>query len=399
MPLKSFMQALMHDINDPNGTIRRHAIRIAALVVIALVFVRLAFFNMDPSAFILASKKLVVQSELHNDLKLLDSGYDGMYFYRYAVAPFSKDQRYGLRRGDAGIIVDNPVYRRGRVVYPMAAWLMALGQPKAIPWTLIGVNILAFILLVFIVNQIAHHQQWPGYVAIIPLLISGLWMSLARDLSDLLAVTLLAWAYWEWIRQRQAWFLLASTLLLLCREVSVLMLFPAYVILTSHSLKKRRFRDLPMLAIPWMILAGWTFFLRSQYSSGSDHFNTRFWNHFRLPFQGMLEGVQSNLYVTHLLGLFWHFVIIGIGFIVMWRNRRNLQLTWMTVAFPLNALLFTLYGKPIYEDLWSYMRVLAPTVLMTFFFILEQEKRLPLWIVGLSAMVASSCVFLISHMI
>lgn len=276
---------------------------------------------------------------------------------------------------------------------------MALGQPKAIPWTLILVNMLAFIMLVFIVKQIAIHQQWPGYVSIIPLFISGLWMGLALDLSDLLAVTLLAWAYWEWIPQRQAWFLLASTLLLLCREVSALFLFPAFLILAYFSLSKRRYHELPALSIPWLILAGWTFFLKSLYHSSSEQFNTRFWNHFRLPFQGMLEGVQSNLYVTHLLGLFWLFVIIGIGFIVMWRNRRNLQLTWMAVAFPLNALLFTLYGKPIYEDLWSYMRVLAPTVLMTFFFNLEQEKRLPLWIVGLSAMVASSCVFLISHLI
>lgn len=121
MSQKSFIQALAHDFKDPNGFISRHAIRIAAMVVIVLVLVRLAFFNMDPSGFILASKKLVVQSDLHNNLKLLDSGYDGMYFYRYAVAPFSKDQRYGLRKGDAGIIVDNPVYRRGRIVYPMAA--------------------------------------------------------------------------------------------------------------------------------------------------------------------------------------------------------------------------------------------------------------------------------------
>lgn len=399
---KKLTGTIISHINDPNGIISRNAVYIAIFVVVAFVLLRLASFNMDPSSFILASKTFVVQSELQNDLKLLDTGYDGMFFYRYAIAPFSKDQYYGLGRGDVGIIVDNPVYRRGRIVYPMAAWLMALGHPQAIPWTLIIVNILAFICLVFITKQIAIHQNWPGYVSIIPLFISGLWLCLARDLSDLLAVTLLAWVYWEWIRKRQTWFLLASTLLLLCREVAVLFLFPAFIILATNLIKSRRYKEFPILTLPWLVLAGWKIFLQSLYHNNIDHFSTRLWNHFGLPFQGMMEGIQSNQYATYLLNLLslgYVFTIIGLGFIVMWRNRRNLQMTWMTVAFLINALLFTLYGNPIYEDIWGYMRILAPTILLTFFFILEQEKRLPLWIVGLSAVVTSSCVFLSLHFI
>ena len=99
-------------------------IAVSSLIVISIFLTRLGVVGgFDPSFFILASEKFVVKEEIDKNLKVFKEGYDGQFYYRYALNPFSKDLKYGKKppggRGRYGIKVDSPKYRRGRLLYRM----------------------------------------------------------------------------------------------------------------------------------------------------------------------------------------------------------------------------------------------------------------------------------------
>ena len=59
-------------------------------------------------------------------------GYDGQYYYYIALDP-AKARYY----------MDRPTYRYTRILYPITARLLALGQPELVPYSLILINWLA----------------------------------------------------------------------------------------------------------------------------------------------------------------------------------------------------------------------------------------------------------------
>lgn len=372
----------------------RHPVWISAAILILVTMARWAAGGYDVGRFILLERGRVVQDELIHDVNIYDQGYDGQYFYRYALAPFSADKPYGKKVGDMGVKVDIPTYRRGRVVYPLAAWVLALGQAAAVPWTLILVNILAMVWLVHLTSRIADRFGQPVWTAYLPLLIGGLWMSLARDLADLPACALLAWAWWSLLNHRRGVFLLASTLLLLCREASAFHLFPAFVVLALQDFRHRRWLPATSLVVPWSLWGGWTLFLRNLYPVGQPALYDRLSAHFDWPFQGMALGLSEHVFAAKVLVLLWTLGVVASGLWVFLTHRKHLQWTWMTAALPVNLILWMTYGVPIYVDMWSFLRVLAPVVLMTFYFIIEQGVRIPRWLIGLSAITAASVVWL-----
>jgi hypothetical protein len=61
-------------------------------------------------------------------------GYDGQFAYFIA-----RDLSAGCQYCDV------PAYRCQRILYPLLAWMLALGWPEVVPWTLIGVNVAALV--------------------------------------------------------------------------------------------------------------------------------------------------------------------------------------------------------------------------------------------------------------
>jgi hypothetical protein len=67
------------------------------------------------------------------------TGYDGQWYFYSAHDPL-------LRAPDPERFIDLPAYRYGRILYPALAWALALGQPAALPWSMLGVNLLAVLV-------------------------------------------------------------------------------------------------------------------------------------------------------------------------------------------------------------------------------------------------------------
>ncbi|MGE3269875.1 MAG: AZOBR_p60025 family cell surface glycopolymer formation protein [Chloroflexota bacterium] len=107
-------------------------------------------------------------------------GYDGQWFFYLAHDPL-------LRAPNPETYLDLPAYRYARILYPTLAWALALGQPAAIPWSLLAVNLLAVLvgaLATFDIVRQLGASRWlaVGYAFSPPVLI-GVSASLAEPMA------------------------------------------------------------------------------------------------------------------------------------------------------------------------------------------------------------------------
>ncbi len=120
-----------------------------------------------------------------------EMGYDGQFAYQIALDP-----------SGAAPYLDVPAYRYQRILYPMLARLVALGNPAAIPWTLILINLASLALGTLATEKIlAAHGQRRWY-ALAYGAFAGLLLSLRLDLTEPLAFALVLWGVLTFDRGR-----------------------------------------------------------------------------------------------------------------------------------------------------------------------------------------------------
>ena len=146
--------------------------------------------------FILISRRYVLQSHTSSVIKL-DPNYtkygdrvrnfDGQFYYFIALDP--PNARYYL---DLSVV--SPGYRYGRIVYPMLARVLALGQPDLIPYTLLLVNWLAVAGGTWALAAWLKRKGVSPWLALIFAFYPGIFSALQCDLAEALAYSLVALA-------------------------------------------------------------------------------------------------------------------------------------------------------------------------------------------------------------
>lgn len=146
-------------------------------------------------------------------------GYDGQFYYFIALDP--KNARY---------YIDNPAYRYERILYPLVARALALGQSALIPYTLILVNILAISGATLLLAQWLRRRGVHPWLALVYGLFSGLMVTYERDLTDALGYALVMLAIWcfDLRRHRVLWTGLCFGLAALAREVTLFFAIPYF---------------------------------------------------------------------------------------------------------------------------------------------------------------------------
>ena len=144
-------------------------------------------------------------------------GYDGQYYYYIALDP-AKARYY----------MDQPTYRYTRILYPITARLLALGQPELVPYSLILINWLAIAGGTLAVAAWLRRRRVSPWFALVYGLFPGLFISLQRDLAEPLAFGLTAFGVYLLAckgNHRVIWAGLTFGLAALTRETTVI--FPA----------------------------------------------------------------------------------------------------------------------------------------------------------------------------
>jgi hypothetical protein len=158
-------------------------------------------------------------------------GYDGQFAYFIALDPVN-----------ARYFIDRPAYRYGRIGYPAVAWAAALGQPGALPYTFLLINILAVVgtiwLLAGYLRRRAVSPWWAAVYGFFP----GLLLCVLADLTEPSAFFLVACAL-VLLERRPGWAAVAFAGAALTRETTLV-----FALLAAAALW-RRWRMATLVAV------------------------------------------------------------------------------------------------------------------------------------------------------
>ncbi len=184
---------------------RVHPWQVVLVFVLAYTLVTLGLHAWDPMILINIGERFdpsMTQQSL---------GYDGQFFYQIALDP-----------AHAWTLVDVPAYRYQRILYPLLARALALGQPGWIPWTLLLINLVAIPLGTFFMEATLARQGACRWYALAYGLFIGMLVCLRLDLAEPLAFLLVQLGFWSFLKQHPwqsaAWFGLAA----ITRETTLL---------------------------------------------------------------------------------------------------------------------------------------------------------------------------------
>jgi hypothetical protein len=213
---------------------------------------RLAIHRFDPSSFVVACFEFCSPDLVPPGLTIHTGGYDGMFYYRMALNPWT------TRRTDFGIRIDNPPYRYQMILLPILAHIVALGREQWVPASIIAVNYLAVCAIGLLAGLFAlafeRHALWGLAIPFYP----GLLLSIDRDLTEVLMIALAMGGLYFLHRSR---FLAGSCVLalsVLARETILLLVLTMLAASAVAMLRDRARRfEAASLTIPLAVFAAW----------------------------------------------------------------------------------------------------------------------------------------------
>ena len=111
-------------------------------------------------------------------------GYDGQFYFAIAHDPL-------LTRPQTAASLDDSLRYR-RILYPLLAWIVSAGQPIALPYVLVAINVLAATALIWIAALAAAAAGRSPWWSLMLAVFVGVWLPVARDLTEPLQLALLA---------------------------------------------------------------------------------------------------------------------------------------------------------------------------------------------------------------
>jgi hypothetical protein len=244
---------------------------LAASVITALIYglflpARLNAHDFDPSYFVVAGTKHYDAASADPSLRSIRDGpgYDGQYYYRLAVEPFSR------KPVDHGVAFDAPAHRQQRILYPVLAWLVSGGNPARVPAALILLNYAGLCAIGWLGGTLAvnagRHALWGLTFSLYP----GFIFSLSRDLTEIIASSFLMAGLLLMHRSQDRFSAACLTAAALARETTLVI--PAAIVLREGFFRKNKKRtdDVVYYLIPLALYAAWRTYLHKAWTGFRD---------------------------------------------------------------------------------------------------------------------------------
>ncbi len=259
-----FKQAVKALLQGRSGAIQPRGIGLLSGLIALLVWALVVFgkYGGNPTGLARIGDQLPRSPRLQGaDLVILAGkrGNDGQQFLSLALDPLQQ-----LPGTSAAL--DNPIYRGKRLLYPLLAWLLGLGQPALIPWSLGLINVALIGCCGSLVASWAQLEQRSPQWGLAVLALPSYWVTLSLDTADLLATTLLLASAVAFRVQRPGRLVASLMAALLSRETGLL----AWASSGLTSLRERRWRWLLPLALVPMPLLAWTASLKARFPATAD---------------------------------------------------------------------------------------------------------------------------------
>jgi hypothetical protein len=325
---------------------------------------RLAQANWDPVAL------ATVGTRFRDGVSGGTPGYDGQFAYYIALDP-------SPRRAAAHL--DVAAYRYQRILYPLLAAILGLGNEEAIPWALLGVNLAAhFVGTWALAAWLEGRGQWPGFA-----LSYGLWVGLVAgvglDLTEPVAFALIACAWLARFRGRGVLGAVLIGLSMFAKETSVIFWAGALIGDVARRAPRRHLAALACAGVSfglWQLVL-WRIFGHPGIGSGGDLATPFEW----IPFMGFLRiGAVEPAALALFAVIFGPTIILpsvwGVGVGVREAVRRaGTPESWSLLlnAASISFLPFSTFREPL-----GLVRVATGLVVATVLYGSAHGRRRPL---------------------
>jgi hypothetical protein len=294
-------------------------------------------------------------------------GYDGQFVYFIARDP---------RPSAVAPLLDVPAYRYQRILLPLTARLLVLGNGAWIPWALPIIGLIAHAGGTWFVSRLLEGWGVSRWYALVYGLWVGFALALRLDLPETLAYGLAAGGIYFNLTGRKPLGWLLYGLAVFAKEVTLV--FVAAQAL--HALRRKAWRELVGLGmgslVPFMLfqLWLWSVFGRPGIGSGGDFATPFEW----LPFMGIFRiGPYSQLLLIATLVVFAPGVILPAiwGLYISLRDLISGKIDLIGFVLLLNAVLIPFVPFSTYREPGGLLRFACGLVLSVLLFAGKRGMR------------------------
>ncbi len=305
----------------------------ALLLASSFALVLLQKRGWDASALVVAGDQFASPAEVPAGLRVERSsaGYDGQFYYRLALDPFT------TRWIDYGIRFDYPTYRQQRILMPLLIWILSVGTPAAVPVLFIIVNVLAVVMLAWssalLVRDIGVNVWWSAAVWLYP----GWVLTMARDCVEIMEVALLISMALALRRKRVVVATLLGICAVLTKETALL---GVAALAAAH-----------LAPLPFVAPAAAHFGLKMVLFRVWDAKPSLGLGHFSVPFAGLVAVAASP---TSLLWKIEVLAIVVMAVLALLSIRR--APLPLVIAFAAYVPLVAILDQSFWIEDWSFLR-------------------------------------------
>jgi hypothetical protein len=347
------------------------AVAITAVLYGVVVLGRLAYHQRDASFFITVGDAFYDPSLSPQKLSTGSRyGYDGQFYYRLALDPFTN------ARVEYGIRIDNPAYRQQRIVYPVLAHILALGRIPWVAWSMIVVNYLAVCGLAFSAARFAELFAMPAIYGLAIPFYPGVLLGLDRDLPDPLAISLMVCALYLLHSRRITFAACILALAVLTRETVILLAAALFVHSAWRALRRQSaWTESVLLMIPLATCAAWQLWIFARWgtfgpAAGSGNLHG-------VPLAAVILLIQA----AHAALGFHPFLLIELlflGAMILLAASVSIRSTvspGVKLAWLLYLALAAFLSGGVWVEDWAFMRGCGELMVLGFIIVLGARER------------------------
>jgi hypothetical protein len=282
-------------------------------------------------------------------------GYDGQFAYYIARDPLNGWQH-----------CDVPAYRYQRILYPLLAWALALGQEDLIPYTLPLLNVVALGAGTWLTERILRHYKQSRWYALTYGLYAGQLMSVRLNVHEPLSYALVQAAILATERDRWRWGILFFTLAALAKETA-LVFVAGYLLFLLARRQWRHFAGLALgVGLPFLAWQGLLWAWLGRPGIGSGGAGATGWE--VLPYRGLWSVGAIDLRVLALLALVMVPLAVIPSLLSLWAAGRDLvRGRWhpMITMLLANALVLLFLPQSTWREPLAMLRLTTGLVVAT----------------------------------
>lgn len=280
-------------------------------------------------------------------------GYDGQFAYYIARDPLS-----------AARYLDVPAYRYQRILYPMLARLLSLGQVALLPYAMLSINVIALVAGTRLLEDLLTAEHTSRWYALSYGLFAGVFIAVRASTNEPLAYGLAIAAIWMGQRERVLWSGALFGLAALAKETT-LFCAAGYI---AYYLIQRHWRNALLLTISAVVpFALWQIYLHGWLGAWGVGSGGVMATPFEIiPFNGIWRLAEGGLSVFVLFGIVVIPAVMLPTLWALWRTVRDvLARRWHPYVFLLlaNAAIMPFVPFSTYREPFGIFRFMPGLVL------------------------------------